>query len=182
MICAIDTETTGLNETCCEMIELAIVGLNKDFSFNGHCYTTRIRPSPIALQLMSPEAFEIHRITKEELLMAPTAAQVRTSLLIWKRELTDEKIFPLGHNYIFDRTYIRKFMGIELYDETFDYHIRDTTNLITAITDMGSHIPRNLRKACAHFNIPTQDVHDAEGDARLTAILYKTLIGLIKLV
>jgi len=182
MIFAIDTETTGLHASRHECIEIALVGLNSDLSLNGHEYVSRIRPSEMGFKLMQPEAFNVNKITKEELMVAPNAAQVRRSLLEWKSEITGEKIEPLGHNYLFDKGFIANFLGEDLYSEMFDYHVRDSCILAQCLKDIGYKLPIGLKKLAVHFGISTEALHSARGDALLTVEVYKRLVGLIKLV
>ena len=179
---AIDTETTGLVEGKHEIIQVAITCFNPDFKPTGIRFLSYIKP--LRPELAHNEAMTINGLCLSELIKeAPTPNQVRAALLNWKEELFgEEKLFPLGHNYSFDKGFLKLFLK-DLYDAMFHYKFRDTFILVQALRDAGilpDTVHTKLDQLCEYFKIPCHKAHDAYYDTVRTLEVYKNLIGLIK--
>lgn len=176
---AIDVETTGKKAGVHEIVEISIILHDEQFK-PLEKFESRIRP--MRPELVSPEALIVNGLKMYELQEAPTPAQVRNAFLQWHSEVADSKtIFPLGHNYGFDKGFLEKFFG-QFYEDYFYYKNRDTFTLAQALKDCGLlnlDQSLSLENLCDHFNVPLK-AHTAHGDAIAALILYRKLIKELK--
>jgi len=181
---SIDIETTGLNEGYHEMIELAITQFDDNLDPTGIKFVSYVKPSERGVKLAEPKAVECNGLDLELLhRTAPTPSQVRYALIQWKEELFGSaKIMPLGHNFAsFDKVFLKLFMTPDIYNEMFDYHIRDTFVLAQSLIDAGKiKCSTSMHGLCDFFNIEYKNAHSAYGDTLLTLQVYKCLINLLK--
>lgn len=99
---AIDIETTGLDFSKCEMIELAIVPLNRDFSLSAV-------PEFIArIKAEHPETAEAQALQVNGLNPADgdSRAKALENLLCWLTDNGIERIIPVAQNLEFDMRFI----------------------------------------------------------------------------
>ena len=96
---------------------------------------------------------------------------------------TPNKIIPLGHNYIFDHGFIVKWLGLDLYNQYFHGHYRDTMILASMLNDMHAlrlhDVPYNKVKLswlATQLGIEQFQAHDALEDARVTAEVYRRML------
>ena len=106
--------------------------------------------------------------------------EVKNSILTWLSEDSDTKYMPLGHNYGFDKEFLKIFFG-DYYDKVFHYKNRDTHALAIALMDSGlvEQGSTSLSHLCDKFDI-LHKPHDAFGDTWATLQLYKTMINIIR--
>lgn len=93
------------------------------------------------------------------------------------------KIRPLGQNYAFDRDFIIRWLGIEMYNEFFDYHFADTMATAIYLNDRAAMhaqpipYPRvNLTRLADIHHIEYEKKHNALSDCLCTAAVYKKMI------
>jgi len=174
----IDTETTGLIAGVNEIIQIAVVIMDDDFKFVDK-FVSLVKPMHEGN--INLDALKVNRIKMDDLLSAPTPLQVRNAFFQWHEEVHDSMMIePLGHNYMFDRDFLKIFFGNDLYAEKFYYKTRDTFTLAQALIDRGSLDvgSTSLIGLCEHFDIPIK-AHNALGDVLATMNLYRKLLEVI---
>ena len=135
LLASIDLETTGTQPGYHEIIQIAIVPLNSD-----------IRPLqelPVFYQNIKPKfpkraskaATAKHGITIEDLVLeAPESEKVEDMLVEWfeRLELPFGKVLvPLAHNWAFECSFLKAWLGVDMVDKVFHSHARD--GMLTAI-------------------------------------------------
>lgn len=194
MICAIDTETTGLDPAYHEIWQIAILPLDADFNIRRDVIPFYINIAPEYPERIDPEAIKVSRVSRAEIMKGHDREKAKDLLEDWKNKLglpvtkfgSPCKIIPLGQNYFFDMPFLKHWLGISLYDSIFHYHPRDT---------MATAIYLNDRAACHAEEVPFSKVgltwlarklgvemnasraHDALSDCQVTAGVYKALVN-----
>jgi DNA polymerase-3 subunit epsilon len=160
----IDVETTGVYPSCDRVIEIAVITLDQGGQTHDE-YTTLINPD----RDVGP--VHVHGITASDVVNAPFFEEVSGDIL----ERLADKIW-VGHNIRFDDTFLR------LEYELLGYRLPPTPTVCTLklsktiAPKLQSH---RLPNCCAHFGIELSDSHYALADARATARLFSTFLGLI---
>ena len=99
----LDTETTGLNQA--QVIEMAYMPIESDFSFNTHTVECeRFLPR----KAIEPEAIGVHGILDSDLLSKP-----KTADLFKVMPLVAQSTYVVGHNVEFDTNAINNSSSIE---------------------------------------------------------------------
>ena len=97
-----------------------------------------------------------------------------------------KNLVPLAHNWACESSWLKEWLGVTLFDETWFSHARDGMLLAIAINDKaamrGEAIPFNrvgLGSLCHKFNIVNAAAHDALADALAEAEVYRALIRML---
>jgi DNA polymerase III epsilon subunit-like protein len=193
-ICVIDTETTGIDPTWNEMIQLAILPLDANLNPRKDVIPFNIYLKPEHPERANKDAMKVNKLKMSQLILNGYDRECAKGLLeewIKKLELpvtsygTPKKIIPLGHNVSFDINFITAWLTQPVYSQFFDYHIRDTACVAQFLNDHaamhGERVPYskvNLNWLCNQLNVdfPTKRQHDALQDCIVTAQVYKRLI------
>ena len=131
IVAAIDLETTGLNEARCEVIDMAVVPLNEDFTVSTEIpeFTSRIKAE-------HPETAEEAALRVNG--MNPSDGVpldvVRRDFAAWLQDNGIRRIVPLAHNLGFDMKFLLK-----TFPETarvFSHRGRDSMRLALAVNDV----------------------------------------------
>jgi DNA polymerase III epsilon subunit family exonuclease len=174
---AIDIETTGFAKGSDEIIELAILPFNEQYTIIGKFHTF-IKP----LRGLGFAAQKVNGITEEMLIGAPTPLQVRSAFLDWKENILGEgKIELLGHNVCgFDRPFLDYFFSLDKANEIFSHRADDTMVLARGMKGAGllkvEHT--GLSDLCNYFHIVREKDHRAYDDA---AAALKVWLALLKI-
>jgi DNA polymerase III epsilon subunit-like protein len=175
---AVDIETTGLSKGQDEIIELAFLPFNEDFTIISK-FVTYVKP----LRGIKAAAFAVNGISFEMVENAPTPLQVRGAFLDWKENILGEgKIELLGQNVCgFDRPFLDYFFG-DISNDIFSHRADDTMVLSRAMKKAG--LLPNLKSTgadalCEYFNIIRGKAHRAEDDARAALQIWQKLIGIL---
>lgn len=160
---AIDIETTGLNPTCDEIVEVSAVRYR-----NGHeveAYETLVKPT----RPLSAFITLYNGITNDMVADAPTVGEIMPPL----RAFIGDSVL-LGHNVHFDINF--------LYDAIEDAgapHLSndfiDTMGLLRRIK--GAEAPGSLADAAQVYNISVPGHHRAGWDSRCAAELFLRLVS-----
>jgi DNA polymerase-3 subunit epsilon len=168
----IDVETTGLDPTRHEVIDVAIVfdaeAIPADAPWTRHLrregpaavWHTRIRPERI--EDAEPKALEVNGYTPEAWADAPTADQVVDTIV---ELLVESKAVLVGHNVTFDRDFIAALVRRQGRTARLGYHTVDTVTLCyTSLVPCGL-TALSLDNVRRFIDIPTQGSHAALKDA-----------------
>ncbi|MDD4817452.1 MAG: 3'-5' exonuclease [Victivallaceae bacterium] len=178
---AVDIETTGLDVGRHEILDIAIVPLNSDFTIDVGMpdFSARIRaehPETAELQALQVNGLNPQEgISREE-----TAADFRQ----WLVDCSIEKIIPVAHNLEFDMKFIRRTFPME--SKVFSHHGRDSMRLALAVNDIvrresgEDNFPSvSLRVLKDALNVAGEVTHHAVEDAKDAATVYRRLTEML---
>jgi DNA polymerase III epsilon subunit-like protein len=189
LLVSVDLETTGRQPGFHEIIQIACVPLGPDLkpSPTLRPFYTDIRPD-------FPERAEHQAMCKNHLqidqllLHAPSQDKVRDLFVEWFEKLDlpfKKSLVPLAHNWAFEASWLKAWLGIDLFEKTWYSLARDGMLLAIAINDKaamrGEEIPFNhvsLGSLCRKFNVRNENAHDALSDALAEAEVYRALLQL----
>ncbi len=179
---AIDLETTGLDPVRAEVIDIAIVPLNPDFTISTDIpeFSSRIRAEhPERAEQL---AMETNHLNPNE---GEAIKDVRAELVQWAMENGITTITPLAHNLAFDMAFMKA--TFPEFSRIFTHHGRDSMRLALSMNDVFA-----MQESEGHFNsVSLQSLklalgvegdvqHNALKDARDTAHVYRKLMALLK--
>ena len=187
LMVSVDLETTGRQPGFHEIIQVACVPLGPDLkpAPDLQPFYTEVRPD--FPERAEKQAMCKHSIPMEELLLhAPTQDKVRDLFVEWFERLDlpfKKSLVPMAHNWAFEASFLKAWMGVQLFEEIWYSHARDGMLLAIAINDKaafrGEAIPFNrvgLGSLCNKFNIVNANAHDALADALAEAEVYRALL------
>jgi DNA polymerase III epsilon subunit-like protein len=190
-LAAIDVETTGLDPFWHEIIQICIMPLD-----SNAVPRRDITPFYIEMRPDYPERVDKNAMTVNMLNLSKITdrgfdkEKAKDLLLDWKEKLglpitpsgIPKTIMPLGHNFIFDYTFIYAWLR-DLYFEIFSPFYRDTMQIALYLNDRqgmaGERALYNkvrLNWLCNHYGIPYERGHDAMQDCLMTAQIYQKLL------
>jgi DNA polymerase III epsilon subunit-like protein len=181
---AIDLETTGVKPGYSEIIQIAIVPLDNNFKPVGDHFYTNIRPDhPERAEI---QALTINGLSLEELESAPSKERVADSLAEWFESLhllNGGRLIPIAHNWSFENSFLKAWLGTDELDRIFHYLPRDAMIHALALNDAaalrGEEIPFKsvgLKELCKQFGIINTRPHDALADSIAEANVYKVIL------
>lgn len=187
LLCAIDTETTGLQPGHSEIYQIAVLPLDSDIKplknvIPFYMDTKIIYPDRIDKKAIKMPKEEFAR--RQQRAVEPfTCADMfdawfdRLNLAIYK------KICPLAQNWPFDRAFIVEWLGVDSFEYLFSPLYRDTMVAAAFHSDTcdfkGEKIlytQYNLQFLCNKMGIKNQKPHDALQDCVATAEVYRRMI------
>ena len=187
LMVSVDLETTGRQPGFHEIIQVACVPLGPDLkpAANLQPFYTEVRPD--FPERAEKQAMCKHSIPMEELLLhAPTQDKVRDLFVEWFERLDlpfKKSLVPLAHNWAFEASFLKAWMGINLFEDLWFSLARDGMLLALAINDRaafrGEEIPFNrvgLGSLCNKFGVINTNAHDALADALAEAEVYRALL------
>lgn len=187
LMAAVDLETTGTQPGWHEIVQIAIVPLDDEFKAlnNVRPFYTHIKPNHPERE--SEAAKQKHKIPMHELMLhAPSQDKVKDWLYDWFEDLRlpfKRCLVPLAHNWAFESSMLKAWLGVDMVDQIFHSHARDSMLTAVAINDReacaGRPIPFEkigLNSLCAKLKIVNTNPHDALADCLASAEVYKTLL------
>ena len=179
---AIDLETTGLDPACSEIIDIAIVPLNQDFTVSREIpeFSCRIRAE-------HPEHADLTALNTNHL--NPTEGEkindVRAELIQWVIENGISSITPLAHNLAFDMAFMK--VAFPEFSRIFTHHGRDSMRLALSMNDVFQAQESDMRFSSVSLQslklalgVEGDVLHNALEDARDTAHVYRKLMALLR--
>ena len=179
---AIDLETTSLDPARGEVIDIAVVPLNPDFTI-----CTDIPEFSCRIRAEHPEradltALNTNRLNPNE---GETISDVRSELMQWAAENGISSITPLAHNLAFDMAFMKT--AFPEFSRIFTHHGRDSMRLALSLNDVlhaqavdarfGSVSLQSLKLA---LGVEGDVRHNALEDARDTAHVYRKLTSMLR--
>jgi len=188
VLCAIDTETTGLKAGFHDVIEVAIVPLDTNLDIMQevppfHMILQPKRPERITAEAMKVNGFSLDQLMIEG--MDPwRAADLFDSWFQRLKLAPGKKISPLGKNWPFDKGFIEDWVGPETFNQCFHYHYRDVGPVALFMNDRAEFqtpgkfpFPKtSLQYVATTLGIETDRAHRALEDAVVTAKVYKKMM------
>jgi DNA polymerase III epsilon subunit-like protein len=191
-LCAIDTETTGLDSHYHEIIQICILPLDSNIQPRKDIMPFYINMMPWFPERADPDALKKNKLQLADLMIKGFDKDSSIDLLgEWLEKLDlpytasgrRKQIVPLGQNYAFDIRFMHAWIGIAMYNEYFHYHFKDTMIAAGWLNDRaamhGEKVPYskvNLQWLARTHNIKTERAHDALQDCVTTAKVYKEML------
>jgi DNA polymerase III epsilon subunit-like protein len=193
-LCAVDVETSGTNEFWHEILQICILPLDSMCRPRKDVIPFYIEIKPEFPNRVDPEAMSITRLNLAKITHRGFEQEAARDLLLdWIKKLElpitaygrSKCIMPLGHNYVFDRGFIRSWLGSDFYDTVFWGHYRDTMEAALYMNDRAAmHAEKvpfpkvSLAALCNKLNVDydPQKAHDALEDCVATAECYRRLL------
>lgn len=182
-----DAETTGLDPKIHEIVQLAcIVEINNQVVEE---FEIKMRPSPLKMKSISPEALKVQGRTVAELLKFPARAVGYKAFMEMLDRYTDknrpnDKFTWVGQCPEFDRGFTREFMrefNNSMFDAYFDRRSADLVALSLAMKQKGLINPRNLKlETIAEVMNIAYNAHDALEDIRTTRQIWQEYLNWIE--
>jgi DNA polymerase III epsilon subunit-like protein len=186
LLASIDLETTGTQPGFHEIIQIAVVPLNSDIRPNNDLPVFSQFIKPKRPERASKGATAKHGISIDDLMLeAPCSEKVEDMLVEWfdRLELPFGKVIvPLAHNWAFESSFLKAWLGVEMVDRLFHSHARDGMLAAVFLNDKaafaGEVMPFNrvgLGSVCNKFGIINTKAHDALADAYAGAEAYRAM-------
>jgi DNA polymerase III alpha subunit (gram-positive type) len=187
LLCAIDSETTGLMSGYNELTQISIIPLNNEFEISEQYPFFSFYILPKHFDRYEIEAQKKTKITQEFLeLNALDKYRVADLLDDWFTNLElpeGKRIAPLAFNWPFDKAFIEHWLGLETFNQFFLGQYRDPMVITTLLNDLAAWHGRlcpfasvSLSKVCTKLGIEYTNKHNSLDDAIATAKVYKKLI------
>ena len=183
IMAAIDLETTGLDAARCEVIDMAVVPLNDDFTVSAEIpeFTSRIKAEHP--ETAETDALRVNGMNPND---GVPLEKVRRDFVAWMRDNGIGKIVPLGHNLGFDMKFLLKTFPEA--SRVFCHRGRDSMRLALAINDIsvrddGEAMFRSVSLAAVKdaLGIEGEVNHGAFEDAKDAAAVYRKMLALVSL-
>lgn len=187
LMAAVDLETTGTRPGYHEIIQIAVVPLDSNFEplADVRPFYTHVKPKHPERE--SAGAKNKHKIPMTELLLnAPESEQVADWLFEWYEALKlpfKKCLVPLAHNWAFESSFLKAWLGVEQTDLIFHSHARDGMLYAIGLNDKAAFagepvpFPRvGLGAMCAKLGIVNHNPHDALADCLAEAKVYHALL------
>ena len=178
-ICAIDTETTGLDMVS-HIVELCIVPtkvekgeLVQDTSKVP--FNILVNPGELELH-QGKDALAFNKIGSEVIIKEGVPSkQVLPMLKGWMMANGIKKIVPLAHNWVFDSKMLEILFSRKEMDNVFNHRGLDTMFIATFYNFVNNMMFKKdvfkscgLTKLCEHWQIDTEGAHRALNDCLMT--------------
>ena len=167
----IDIETTGLNVTLHEIIEIGCVVVTPDFKVLEE-FELKIKPEHI--ENADSTALKINGYDPTEW---EDAGSLKDAMKTLSAKVTD--CIMVGHNVAFDSAFLEHAFTKTNIKNSMHYHKLDTVSIAWAKLHREPDLDHfSLRELGARFGIKNKHAHAALSDARATFELYKKLMSL----
>ncbi len=187
LLCAVDVETTGLDATKHDIIELAVVPLDNQFQPHKQARLFHMTMQPRRPENVNMDALAVNRSKYVDILTnSLTSDRVADLFVEWFERLNlgiGRRISPLAHNWPFDMGMLKEWLGSLTFELIFDCRFRDTMAFALSQNDCaeqrGILCPYpvvNLGALANQLRVDKSDAHNAVPDCRITADVYAEMI------
>lgn len=188
LLCAVDVETTGLDHTKHDVIQIAILPLDSSIKPLKTIHPFYMDMKPKRPETIDKKAATVHGMGMMELIQRGIDPWKAVDLFEeWFYRLNlpvGKKIVPLAHNWVFDREFIREWLGgPKNFENFFDHHYRDSMAAALYLNDRAEqHVERipipkvSLSYCCSVFSVNNLKAHDALQDCAATAEVYRRML------
>lgn len=161
-----DTETTGLDPACDELIAIGAVRIVNGRLLRSETFETLVQ----SRRPPSPASVAIHGITRDQLAGQPPIEQVLPRF--WR---FCEDTVLVGHNVAFDRSFLKELeapTGIRFAQPALD-------TLLLGACVQPAEATHTLEALAERMGVPVSGRHSALGDAMMTARIFLALMPLL---
>lgn len=189
LLCAVDTETTGLDPEKHEILEIAIVPLNRNFEVNHNYVIFNMTMAPRKpLDQIDQKAMDVNKLDLARIINSSVPSASAVDIFeTWFENLglkPGKQIIPLAHNWPFDRGFIIDWMGPLHYDKYFSRYYRDNIPIANFMNDRANAVDgfevvfpqQALQKMANKLGVENPSPHRAIGDAVTAARIYCKLM------
>jgi DNA polymerase III epsilon subunit family exonuclease len=167
----LDIETTGLNFSVNEIIEIGCVVANPELEVIEE-FELKIKPEDISKA--DPVALKINHYDEKDWV---AALSLEKALNIFSKKVKD--CIMVGHNVSFDAGFLEYAFNKTEIKNSMHYHKLDTVSIAWAKLHNDPNLEHlSLHEMCVRFDIKNERAHSALPDARATFELYKKLMEL----
>ncbi len=167
----IDIETTGLNVTLHDIVDIGCVIADPEMNVIEE-FSLKIKPEH--LENADPVSLKISGYNPEKWSDAHTLEE---AMKIFSLKVKD--CIMVGQNVCFDSSFIEYALIKTKMPNPLHYHKLDTISIAWAKLHREPDLDHfSLREMCKRFGIVNEGVHTGLGDARATYELYKKLMSL----
>ena len=179
---AIDLETTSLDPARGEVLEIAIVPLNEDFTVSNVIPEFSARIKAKHPEWIEQTAIEVNKLYPTE---GKPLEEVRVELTHWAEENEITGIVPLAHNLSFDLDFLKA--SFPAFSRIVSGHGRDSMRLAITFNDLVRmqdgevRFPSvSLRSLKLALDIEGEVQHHALEDAKDAAHVYRKLASMLR--
>jgi len=187
LICAVDLETTGSDPDKHEIIQLAFVPLDTDYTMLETIEPFYMNVKPLHPETADPAATRVHGLNLDHLVLnGVDPDEVNERFEDWFADLElafDRRLIMLAHNCQFEIKFLSKLFGPHFMERVFNFQTRDSMAAAIYINDhavMQGKVPPfdrvNLTHLCTVLGIKNPKEHDAFADATAGALVYRELL------
>lgn len=189
LLAAIDTETTGIDPTTHEIIEIAIIPLTHALKPHPNIIPFSLKLKPDKPENIDYAAMSCNKAELMQLLLNGVAQATAADMLDrWFASIglgENKRLVPVGHNYTsFDRLFINEWIGKANYAHIFDFHDRDTFIIAQYLNDRSWFVnekppfpKQGLSYVASQLGIKNPAPHTALGDAWTAGEIYRKIMG-----
>lgn len=187
ILCVIDVETTGLDPDKHEIVEVCFLPLDSNLEPCQDIVPFDIKIKPENLEAIDWDAFKITKLNFFDLCERGLDKYKAADLFEdWLQQLNlpeRKRISPLAHNWPFDASFIREWLGPTSFGIHIDGRYRDTMVTALQLNDYADNknepvpFPKvNLTYLASQLKIEHTRAHSALGDCVVTAQVYKEMV------
>ena len=201
IVCALDTETTGLDCNYHEIVQVAFVPLGDNFEPDDRIEPFYCTIKPEHPNRWDPAAARVNGLKETSANYGLDTYLALDHFIDWYDTLPladtmsapyHKRLVPLAKNWCFDYGFLNKWFSVldETDDPAFDRYFnrrvaRDLQTVVHYVNDLAygniHEVPFNktsLKSVCARMCISADGAHDALADAVMTAKAYSRLINM----
>lgn len=187
MLAVVDVETTGRLSGYHEIIQIGVQPLTSDILPAPDITPFYMNIAPKYPERLEKEAARVHGLDVNMIaLTCPGQWRAADIFDEWFQNLNlphKKRLVPLAHNWAFERGFLTHWLGMETFNQIWDFHPRDTMLFALSINDAaifnGKDAPFSyvgLGSMCDKFGIDIEKAHDALCDARAEGELYRRML------
>jgi DNA polymerase III epsilon subunit-like protein len=187
VLAAVDVETSGRRAGYHEIIQIAILPLDSDIRPLAGVRPFYTTVKPLYPTRADEKSTKVHGISIAELVLhALEPDRVQELLLEWFKSIdlpVGKCLVPLAHNWAFESSFLKAWLGVDLAGEIFHGNARDAMLHALSLNDRavfrGQEPPFGfvgLKSLCKHFKVVNSRPHDALADCVAEAEVYRAML------